>query len=63
MHFARCAAESWWKMIRDCSNCKYWGVDYIFDEETLDKHTVYTCGRGNVMRLDFECKDFEEAKE
>ena len=59
LNFARCAAESWRKMIKDCSICKYCDEDFIFDEETGEEYPFYKCQKGNDTSLDYECKDFE----
>lgn len=57
--FARCVEESWRKMIKDCSICKYCDEDFIFDEETGEEYPFYKCQKGNDTSLDYECKDFE----
>lgn len=62
LHFARCAAESWRKMIKDCSICKYCDEDFVFDEETGEEYPFYTCTKGNDTDLDYKCKDFKEYK-
>ena len=62
LHFALCVAESWWKMIKDCSICKYCNEDFVFDEETGEEYPFYTCTKGNDTDLDYKCKDFKEYK-
>lgn len=59
LHFARCVEESWRKMIKDCSICKYCDEDFIFEEETGEEYPFYECQKGNDTSLDYECKDFE----
>lgn len=49
-------------MARDCENCKYGDIDYIFDEESGEEWPIYTCEKGNDVSFDFECEDFEEYK-
>lgn len=48
--------------MNNCSKCKFSEEDYIFDEETGEEYSVYTCTKGNDISLNYKCKDFKEYK-
>lgn len=45
--------------VKDCSTCKYFNEDFVFEEETGEEYPFYECQKGNDTSLDYERKDFE----
>ena len=37
--------------MNDCLKCKFSEEDFVFDEETGEEYTIYTCSKGNDTSL------------
>jgi hypothetical protein len=48
--------------MRNCKECKYSDVDYVWDEELEDEYQIYICDKGNDTELDGDCGDFKKYK-
>lgn len=51
-------------MTHNCENCKFYDVDYEWDDELEDEVEIETCEKGHELpcEKDFDCPDFKEYK-
>lgn len=47
----------------DCEKCKFYDVDFVWDDECDDEEEIEICEKGHELPCENECKDFKRYRQ